>query len=246
MQRQTPMALIAAVLVACSVVLYGAHYLLFGDAHHIFLYLVGDLAFLPIEVLLVVIVMERLLSARDKVAMLRKLNMVIGAFFSEVGTQLLGELTPAVQEKEQVRRELAVTNEWRPRDFQRAVGFARSFAYEMNPRLLNLEELRQLLVTKREFMVRLLENPNLLEHDRFTDLLWAVFHLAEELTARSALDELPERDLEHLAGDMQRAYSQLAAEWVIYVQHLQMDYPYLFSLMIRTHPLQEHPSALVR
>jgi len=31
-------------------------------------------------------------------------------------------------------------------------------------------------------LLGLLGNPNLLEHDSFTDLLWAVFHLMEELS----------------------------------------------------------------
>jgi hypothetical protein len=42
--------------VALSALLYFVHYLIFRDVHHIFIYLLGDLAFLPIEVLLVVII----------------------------------------------------------------------------------------------------------------------------------------------------------------------------------------------
>ncbi len=40
-------------LVLLSVALYVLHFVFFHDAHHIFIYLVGDLAFLPLEVLLV-------------------------------------------------------------------------------------------------------------------------------------------------------------------------------------------------
>ena len=42
-----------------------------------------------------------------------------------------------------------------------------------------------------------------------------------------------------------RAFTALAAEWLDYVQHLKSHYPYLFSLVLRTHPLQENPSAIV-
>ena len=93
--------------------------------------------------------------------------------------------------------------------------------------------------------MRLLENPNLLEHDRFTDLLWAIFHLGEELSARESLEGLPESDMEHLAGDLARVHSQLATEWVAYAQHLKRDYPFLFSLVLRTHPLQDRPTAVI-
>jgi len=96
------------------------------------------------------------------------------------------------------------------------------------------------------YLLTLLENPNLLEHDRFTDLLWATTHLDEELGARASLKDLPEEDLEHLAVDIERMYDHLASEWLDYVQHLQANYPFLFSLVLRTHPFQEKPSAVFR
>ena len=91
-------------------------------------------------------------------------------------------------------------------------------------------------------MLRLLENPNLMEHERFTDLLWAVLHLEEELEARTSLADLSPADEAHLELDVRRAYNALMAEWLLYVEHLKADYPYLFSLVVRMHPFQEAPS----
>jgi len=31
-----------------------------------------------------------------------------------------------------------------------------------------------------------------------------------------------------------------------YCRHLQSAYPYIFSIVVRTHPLQAHPDAVVR
>ena len=45
--------------------------------------------------------------------------------------------------------------------------------------------------------------------------------------------------------DIKRLYGHLAAEWVAYAEHLQANYPFLFSLVARTHPFQEHPSPIV-
>lgn len=42
----------------------------FSGPHHIFIYLVGDIAFVPIEVLLVTLIIHRLLETREKKAML--------------------------------------------------------------------------------------------------------------------------------------------------------------------------------
>ena len=82
-------------LVLLSAMIYFAHYLLFQDSHHIFIYSVGDLAFVPIEVLLVTLILHELLSSREKRARLEKMNMVVGAFFSQMGTALLTYLSDA-------------------------------------------------------------------------------------------------------------------------------------------------------
>ena len=245
MQRRSPMLPIAVILLAASAVLYLIQYLIFRTPRDISFYFAQDLAFVPIEVLLVVVIIERMLEGREKRALLHKLNMVIGAFFSEVGTRVLGDVTPAVVGKEEVLEQLALKADWRRADFRRAIEFARRFSYQIDLAGLDLNSLRDLLVAKREFMLRLLENPNLLEHQRFTDLLWAVFHLAEELSARESLARLSEHDAAHLAEDTRRAYSQLAAQWVAYAQHLQASYPFLYSLVVRTHPLQPHPAAAI-
>jgi hypothetical protein len=85
-------------------------------------------------------------------------------------------------------------------------------------------------------MLRLLENQALLEHATFTDMLWAVFHLTEELAARGDLSALPDPDRRHIELDMGRAYGRLLAEWLRYVEHLKAQYPYLYSFAVRTNP----------
>ena len=91
-KRHSFVLTLAAIFLLLSGVTYLIHYLIFRDAHHIFIYLVGDLAFLPLEVLLVVVIIERILTRRETQAKLQKLNMVVGAFFSEVGNYLLRSL----------------------------------------------------------------------------------------------------------------------------------------------------------
>ncbi|GEM_PF-6299397 len=48
---------------------------------------------------------------------------------------------------------------------------------------MRVGEVRDLLISKTAFLLRLMENPNLLEHEQFTPLLMATFHLTEELRA---------------------------------------------------------------
>jgi len=237
--------LAAAISLAVSGLLYFIHYIIFQDVHHIFIYMVGDFAFLPLEVFLVVIVIERILTHREKQAILQKLNMVVGAFFSEMGTGLLGDLLGSFENRDEICQHLAVTQNWTPSDFKQAKAFSLAITGRVDCHKTDLEGLKTFLIQKRSFLLRLLENPNLLEQEEFTDLLWATNHLSEELEARPTMENLPESDLEHLASDIKRMYRHLASEWVSYIEHLKAKYPYLFSLVLRMHPFQEHPSPVV-
>jgi hypothetical protein len=235
----------AVIFIILSAFTYFIHFLIFRDLHHIFIYMVGDLAFLPLEVFLVVIIIERILIRREKQVMLQKLNMVVGAFFSEVGSRLLGDLLGHFDNRAEISGNLNVTEDWTPLDFKRAAAYAYNLQIDLDCRKMDLEGLKAFLSQKRTFMLGLLENPNLLEHDRFTDLLWALTHLDEELQARPSLKDLPEKDLQHLAVDIQRMYDHLSSEWLDYVKHLRSNYPFLYSLVLRIHPFQEHPSAIL-
>jgi hypothetical protein len=73
-----------------------------------------------------------------------------------------------------------------------------------------------------------------------------VFHLADELSHRKTVQHLPDSDYKHLAGDIKRAYRLLLREWVSYMEHLKNDYPYLFSLAVRTNPLNPDASPEVK
>ncbi len=234
------------ILLTLSVLTYLVHYVIFRDSHHIFIYMVGDVAFLFIDVLLVILIIERLLSQREKRLLLNKLNMVIGMFFSEVGLGLLKRFPSFISNASDLAPILEIRPQWSKKDFQKAAEAAHRFSYATRVDQPALRELQGFLNEKRGFLLRLLENPNLLEHERFTDFLWAVFHLAEELGFRgNQMDDLPQADYEHLAQDVKRAYSQLAREWILYTGHLKHSYPFLFSLAARINPFSPSPSAII-
>ena len=122
----------------------------------------------------------------------------------------------------------------------------KNYDYGIDIQKMSLEDLRTFLTGKRDFLLRLLENPNLLEHEKFTELLRAVFHLTEELGNRKSTRGLPETDRAHLAGDIKRAYVQLVHQWLDYMRHLKDNYPYLFSLALRTNPFDQQASPIVK
>lgn len=232
-------------LVVLSAVVYVIHYAVFRDVHHIFLYLIGDIAFVFIEVLMVTIIIHEVLSQRERRQRLEKMNMVIGAFFSEVGSSLLEHMARWDPGLETVRDELQVTTLWTEDQFDRVDESLKTYSYKIDPQRLDVIDLRAFLASKADFMLRLLENPNLLEHESFTNLLMAVFHLTEELVARGQPTELPDSDVRHLAGDVERVYGQLVDQWLDYMKYLRINYPYLFSLAVRTNPFDEDATAVV-
>jgi len=243
--HRTQRILAGLLLVLLSVFVYAAHYAIFRDAHHIVIYLMGDIGFLFIEVLLVTLIIHQILSEREKRSMLKKLNMVIGAFFSEVGMPLLEHFIAFDKNVGEISKRLVVNGEWTQERFERMQSVLGKHKYEIDSRAGDLAGLQALLVEKRSFLLRLLENPNLLEHEAFTELLWAVFHLAEELSHRSDVGDLPTPDYQHLSLDIRRAGALLVREWLSHMEHLKADYPYLFSLAVRTNPFDPEASVEV-
>jgi len=239
-------ASISLLLIGASALTYTIHYFIFHDAHHIFIYMIGDIGFLFLDVLLVILFIERVFARREKRAIMNKLNMVIGTFFSEVGLELLKHFSNFSLNSQDLEKQLEIDPRWKTKDFKKAMTAAQIFPYEIKIDKIHLSNLREYLLSKRSFMLRLLENPNLLEHERFTDLLWAIFHLTEELAFREdKLKDLPDSDYAHLAGDLKRAYSQLTTEWIAYMEHLQTSYPFLFSLSSRVNPMNPDASPVV-
>jgi len=232
--------MLLTLLVAAGVVLYGIRWALFPAAslhNEMWRFLIGDVAFLFLQVALVTLVIDRMLRNRERRAMRRKLNMVIGAFFSEIGTRLLGRLAQADLAVDEVRPDLLPQQNWTAADYAAAKSALRAHHPRIDITACDLYELKAILEDEKRFVLGLLGNQALLEHEEFSELLWAVTHLAEELSVRDSLDDIPTPDAIHITGDVKRVYTLLVQEWLEYVRHLQVQYPYLFSLAVRTNPL---------
>ena len=182
---------------------------------------------------------ELILFRRERTAVTKKLNLVVGVFFSEAGTRLLRLLVawdPGISE---IRTSFLVNGRWKREDFAAAAASARRHVFRLDPGTPELMALRTFLLGKREFLVRLLENPALLEHGSFSNLLQALLHLVEELAERDSFRDLPRADRAHLVADMVRVYRHLVEEWLSYMEHLKAYFPYLFSLAARKNPFDE-------
>jgi hypothetical protein len=237
---------IAVVLLAFSAVFYLLQFFIFHNSHDTFFYMLQDLAFVPVNVLLVTLFLDRLMKKRDKQNLLNKMNMVIGVFFNDMGIDLIKLLGLFAKDPGEINRGLHISTKWKDKDFMEVM---KNFSIKSDQLSLdgkNLIVLKNFLEKKKKGLLNMLANPNLLEHDTFTNLLWAVFHLTDELDHRPDFSALPKTDLDHLRGDMIRVYQLIVSEWAAYMKHLKRDYPYLFSLAVRTNPFNPEAEITVQ
>lgn len=188
---------------------------------------------------------EIMLNRRERKARIEKLNMVINLFFSEIGNRLLRYFVGLDPQATSLRKDLVVTNDWSAGDFLTVSQLLNSHKYNIDIEKVPQEELNTFFDGKVNLLLRLLENPALLERESFTETIRAVFHFRDELLLRQDVSQLPESDKKHLAGDMKRAYRLLALQWLDYMRYLKDNYPYLFSLAMRINPFDLNASPIV-
>jgi hypothetical protein len=186
-----------------------------------------------------------MLKRRDKEVRAEKLNMILGLFFSEIGTKLLRTLSDADPAPSCRVEVFSTIGDWDDQRFKEETNGFSQHPYRVDAVRVDLKSLKGFLEKKGDFLLRLLENPIFLEHESFTELLRAIFHLRDELLNRDDLQALPGPDLKHLTGDMERIYGQLSGQWLLYMRYLHNHYPYLFSLARRTNPFNRTASATI-
>lgn len=228
-------ARLGMLLVSCSIIVYLTKLTLIDNISGTVEYIFNSFGFLFINVLLVTLVINELLSRRARNVRLEKLNMVIGTFFTEVGNELLELIIPADPDSDDFGSAFILQGKKHP-DEKAMQKVACDHHFQVDKEKINFVEFRNFLQDKRNFLLRLMENPVMLEHQSFTSMLQSTFHLAAELGHRQDPGHLSISDQAHLAADVSRVYRALTYEWVCYMGYLNRNYPYLYSLAVRTNP----------
>ena len=238
---------LSIILFSTSVVLYFLQYMVFKNIASEYESLFSQLSFLPIYVLIVTVIIEQLLNKKEKQDIIRKLNVVIGVFFNEIGRELLSKFSARDTNFDSIKYGFMFNTNSFQKQYIQNVNILKT--YKGNIQCDDTEkliELRALLISKKEFLMGLMSNSNLLEHESFTELLLALFHLYEELSKRDNLEKICKVDYSHLLLDMERAYLLLLIEWVYYMKHIKEEYPYLFSIEVRLNPLNPNASIVLK
>ncbi|MFC1910171.1 potassium channel family protein [Chloroflexota bacterium] len=189
---------------------------------------------------------QLLVERRDEQIRGRRINTLIGLYFTEVGSHMLHMFTGWDTGREQLGEAAHIEQQWNSRDFTRLKKRLQNYKYNLDHKIIEYKRLNEFLGEKSDMLFRMLENTSLTERESFTELLRATFHLREELAFREEFTGLPESDLKHLAIDARRVYRLVTILWVDHMFYMKTSYPYLFALSLRINPFKNDSSPIVK
>jgi hypothetical protein len=222
-------------LISLSLILHYIHYFIFKDAHHTLLFLVGDIAFIPMDVFFTTLVLDRLLEIREKQNLFQKLNMIVGIFYTELGTKLLTHITVGDNDISDLIQDSCIKKSLEALPFEKLNKDILNHNYNLDISKLDLNFLQSLLDENRDLLITLITNESLLDHETFTEMIMSLMHLKEELNSRYS-DDIEEYEVEHIQKDIEIAYKYLTIEWFEYMKYVSNNYPTLFLKALINNP----------
>ena len=234
-KRTKETILIGAGLVLLSVILHYVHVLIFKDVHHTMIFLVADIAFIPLEVFFTTIVIDKMLERREKEHLLEKLNMLIGLFYTELGTKLLADIVKGDAHGVMANHRTITADTWCDKSFAKLHDDILQYDYEINIEKIDLKNIRNRLDNNKDLLINLISNGNLLEHETFTEMLMTIMHLKEELDTRYC-EYIKEYEIKHIETDLIAVYKYLTIEWAEYMKYLSKNYPSLYCKALINNP----------
>lgn len=221
--------LISLWLIFLSLIMFYFHYKVFGQLENTIYYSLMSICIIPINILAVTIVFEKLMERQKRFERMGKINMLVGLFFSDVGYSLLNILSEADIELNNISIDY--------NNLKIAKNFFKSHKHTINLDNLDYKHLEEIVLSSKDILSNLLSNENILEHETFTDLLLSLMHLRDELILLK-LKEASKDDLDHITGDIIRVYMTLTTQWISYLEHLKGTYPYMYTGAIKLSPFK--------
>ncbi len=222
------------VLALCllSVFIYGLQLLIFRDPKNTFFYIFQDFAFLPLSIAIATVIVGALMDERDKRERVEKTRMLTSSFFTEIGARLTMSILKIAEPKETISSIIAMrcSTEMDLKDRQNLI---REMPIKIHLNEEIYEESRNMILGSRTALLVLASNPLLLEHEEFTDLLWALFHLIDEYRLREEFDQFSPEDLHHIEQDYTEVMKLLLVNYLANAKYLQEVYPNLYMTAAR-------------
>ncbi|MGL5151231.1 MAG: hypothetical protein ACRC7N_11735, partial [Clostridium sp.] len=219
--------LISLWLILSSLLMFYIHYKLFGQLENTIYYSLMSICIIPINILCVTIVFEKLMERQRRIERIGKINMLVGLFFSDVGYDLLKIFSEA--DKDLHKLKINHTN------LKESKETLKNHPHNIVWENINFHTLQTTVIESHDILSKLLCNENILEHETFTDILMALMHLRDELILIK-YRETSEYDICHIKGDATRVYVALTTQWIEYLEHLRINYPYMYNGAVKISP----------
>ncbi|MDO4373502.1 MAG: hypothetical protein Q4D08_07850 [Clostridia bacterium] len=201
-------------LLCASALLYAIHYLIFRDLHHLAIFGLHELAFVPLEVILVTLGLDQLVEKTHREEARSKVSIIETLYFNESGGTMLRYLTSFDPDAARLRELLQVTEDWRSSDFRQAIRQLKSYPFLLDLDRIDFFGLHYHLSQRHEYYRSMLENPALTQSEAFTEMIMKIYLLWEELDGRTNLYQLPEKDRSYLAELLHEIYRELTEYWL--------------------------------
>ncbi len=203
-----------------------------GKVIAVFLILTGVVTFVGV----ISSVVDLFFNRKSEELRHKKLHVLIGIFFSEMGNALTHIISRADPEKEQLQAMFAEKKIWNSDMLATLNAYLATRQYALNREQMDLPALKTFLCQKKDVLLRLLEHPVLIDEEAFTELLRAIFHVYEEFYYRLDIKHLSEHDAHHIMHDIQRVYSAIGTQWGDYMIYLHANHPHLLLYSITLNP----------
>ena len=144
------------ILIVTSAILYYIHFTIFKDFHHIALYFVEDLAFIPIEVIFVSLIIHKAIEDQEKEKIREKTNVLISVFFSEAGNSLLKALISSDDEIHRLKSIISENVHFSPKEIRLMKEGLSNHSYKLDLDGDDLCVIEDMMVSHKSFILNLI------------------------------------------------------------------------------------------
>ncbi len=233
------MCQLIVVLVICSLITYALHYLIFRDFHHIAIFFVHDLAFLPLEVILVSLGLDRLIESTHENEVKSKMSIIETLFFNESGSHILRYLIRFDPNAERLSAMLDLNMEWRSSQYAAAERQLKLYPFELDTEKLDFYGIHYHLNERMDFYRNILENPAMTQSNQFTEMVMNIYLLGEELEDRTDLYDLSAEDRRFLGDLVRQIYRELTEYWLDNAYNHSLHNKHRLHRLVATNPFVE-------
>lgn len=223
--KKRHLTILSIFLLMISLILYISQVMIFRQPETTAFYIFQDLAFLPVTIAIATLVVGYLMEEHDRQERINRTRMLTSSFFTDVGNELLRILITQGHYEIPL---LLLTDECKNKTEEELKHSIEKMNFQVSWTPETEREIQNLLDAQHDSMLIITSNPALLDHEIFTDMLWAIFHLKDEMKGRAS-ENISSADQKHLESDAKRVFDLLLLDWMNHLNYMKKEYPYYYD-----------------